>query len=52
MEFRGLKINLAELAMALTALGALITAWRGARAVRKRDMPGKGKNASENSHGD
>lgn len=34
MNYKGIHINLAELAMVLTALGALITAWRGGKAVK------------------
>lgn len=34
MTYKGIHINLAELAMVLTALGALITAWRGGKAVK------------------
>lgn len=47
MEFKGLKINLAELAMALTALGALISAWRGSKAAKKKESAGKGKVQNE-----
>jgi hypothetical protein len=49
MTFKGLHINLAEVAMVLTALGALITAWRGGKAAKKA---GKGKDDAENSSRD
>lgn len=55
MNYKGLHINLAELAMVLTALGALITAWRGGKAVQaaKKDAEAeKGKqNGSESGTG-
>lgn len=55
MNYKGLHINLAELAMVLTALGALITAWRGGKAVaasKKETEAEKGKkDGSESSAG-
>lgn len=49
MTFKGLHINLAEVAMVLTALGALITAWRGHKAAKNAE---KGKDDAENSSRD
>lgn len=50
MTFKGLHINLAELAMVLTALGALITAWRGGKAAKRSKDAEKGKeNGAEDS---
>lgn len=52
MEFRGLKINLAELAMVLTALGAFITAWRGQKAAKAKAEKEKAHADSKNpDHG-
>lgn len=57
MEYHGLKINLAELAMVLTALGAMVTAWKGGKAAHKAKdakpspKPEEERNGTENRPG-
>jgi hypothetical protein len=44
MNYKGLHINLAEVAMVITALGAFLAAWRGGKAAKDSR---KGKEAEK-----